>query len=69
MESHTAGGYGAVVNDLKKAYDVVVIHREDARDISERWFGVASVESSVVGESSVQQCVRISNVVEVGEVD
>ena len=50
-------GYTAAVNDLKEAYDVVVTHRKDARDTSERWFGVASVESSVVGESSGQQVI------------
>ena len=42
---------------------------KDARDTSERRFGVASVESPVVGESSAQQAVRISNVVEVGQVE
>ena len=52
-------GYAAVVVDLKMAYDVVVVRRNDARDTSERWFGVASVESSVGGESSGQQAVRI----------
>ena len=62
-------GYAALVSDLKRAYDVVVVRRKDARDISERWFGVASVASSVVGESSGQQAVRISNVVEVGQVE
>ena len=46
-----------------------MIRRKDARDNSERWFGVESVESSVVGESSGQQPVRVSNVVEVGEVE
>ena len=46
-----------------------MVRRKVARDTSERWFGVASVESSVVGESSGQQAVRISNVVEVGEVE
>ena len=61
--------YTAVVADLKRAYDVVVVHRKDARDTSERWFGVASVASSVVGESSGQQAVRISNVLEVGQVE
>ena len=61
-------GYAAVVADLKRAYDVVVVRRKDARDTSERWFGVASIKSSVVGETSGQQGVRISNVVEVGEV-
>ena len=58
-------GYAAVVADLKRAYNVVVVHRKDARDTSERWFGVTSVES-VVGESSGQQAVRISHAVEVG---
>ena len=62
-------GYAVVVADLKRAYDVVVVRRKDARDTSERWFGVASVESSVVGESSGQQAVRISIVVEVGQVE
>ena len=62
-------GYAAVVADLKRAYDVVVVPRKDARDTCERWFGVASVESSVVGESSGQQALRISNVVEVGQVE
>ena len=62
-------GYAAVVADLKRAYEVVVVHHNDARDTSERWFGVASVASSVVGESSGQQAVRISNVVEVSQVE
>ena len=51
-----------------------MVRRKDARDTSERWFGVASVESSrqqedVVGESSDQQAVRISNVLEVGQAE
>ena len=46
-----------------------MVRQRDARDTSERWFGVASVESSVVGESSSQQAARISNVVEVGQVE
>ena len=58
-------GYGAITDDLKKAYNVVVVRRKDARDTSERWFGVASVESSVAGESSGQQGLRISNIVDV----
>ena len=62
-------GFAAVVADLKRAYDVVVVRWKDARDTSERWFGVASVASSVVGESSGQQSVRIPNVVEVGQVE
>ena len=62
-------GFAAVVSDLRKAYDVVVVRQKEARDTSERWFGVASVASSAVGESSGQQSVRISNVVEVGQVE
>ena len=62
-------GHGAVADDLKKAYDVVVVRHRDALDNSERWLGVASVESAVVGESSGQQGVRILNVGEVGEME
>ena len=61
-------GYEATPVDLKKAYDVVVLRRKEARDTSERWFGVRSVESSEVGEPSCRTGVRISNVVEVGQV-
>ena len=61
--------YAAVVSDLRKAYDAVVVRRKEARDTSERWFGVASVASSAVGELSGQQAVRLSNVVEVGQVE
>ena len=62
-------GYAVVVADLKRAFDVVVVRRKYARDTSERWFGVSGVESSVVGESPGQQAVRISNIVDVGEVE
>ena len=41
-------GYEATLVDLKKAYDFVVVRRKEARDTSERWFGVGSVESSEV---------------------
>ena len=62
-------GYEAILVDLKKAFDVVVVRRKEARDISERWFGVHSVESSEVGRPSCWAGVRISNVVEVGQVE
>ena len=32
----SAEGYAAVVSDLKRAYDIVVVRRKDARDTSER---------------------------------
>ena len=38
-------GYEATLVDLRKAYDVVVVRRKEARDTSERWFAVRSVES------------------------
>ena len=43
--------YEATVDNLKKAYDVVVVvRRKDARYTSERRFGVRKVESSGFGE-------------------
>ena len=62
-------GYEATLVDLRKAHDVVVVRRKEARDTSKRWFGVRSVESSEVGEPSCRAGVRISNVVEVGHVE
>ena len=64
-----AESYEATLFDLKKAYDAVVVRRKDARDTSERWYGVRSVESSEVGEPSCRAGVRISDVVEVGRVE
>ena len=62
-------GYEATLVDLRKAYDAVVVRRKEARDPSERWFGVRSIESSGVGEPSCWTGVRISDVVEVGQVE
>ena len=62
-------GYEVTSVDLRKAYDAVVVRRKEARDTSERWFRVRSVESSEVGEPSCRAGVRISNVVEVGQVE
>ena len=60
--------HDAVVRGLKRQYDVVVVRRKENWDTSVRWFGLNSCESYVVGESWSQHGVRISNVVEVGEV-
>ena len=65
MECHITWGICCCSSWLKRAHDVVVVPRKDARDTSEQWFGVVSVESSVVGESSGQQVVRIRQVGEV----
>ena len=64
-----AEGYDVVVRDLKRAYHVVAAHRNDARDTSERLFGVTSIDSSVVEETSGHQRVRIVNFFEVGKVE
>ena len=61
-------GYEATLVDLRKAYDAVVVMRKEARDTSERWLGVRSVESFEVGEPSCRTGVRISDV-EVGQVE
>ena len=47
-------GYEATLDDLKKAYDVVVVRRKEARDTSKRWFGLRSLESSEVGSHLVR---------------
>ena len=63
-------GYKATAVDLKKAYDAVVVRQKDARDTSERWFGVRSMELLEVGELSERsEWCRISNVIEVGQVE
>ena len=62
-------GYEATLVDLRKAWDAVIVTRKEARDTSERWFGVHSIESSEVGEPSCRTGVRITNVVEVGQIE
>ena len=62
-------GYEAILVYLRKAYDALVVRRKEARDTSERWFGVRSIESSEVAEPSCRTGVRISDVVEVGQVE
>ena len=62
-------GCEATLVDLRKAYDAVVVRRKEARDTSEKWFGVRSVESSEVGEPACWTGVRRADVVEVGQVE
>ena len=62
-------GYEATLVDLRKAYDAVVVRGKEARDTSEKWFRVRSIESSEVGEPSCWTVVRITDVVEVGQVE
>ena len=61
-------GYESTVVDLKKAFDAVVVRRKDSRDTSERCFGLRSVDSSEVREPTCRTGVRISDVVEGGEI-
>ena len=69
VESFTAWRIWCCHARFEKAFDIVVVHRKDARDTSERWFGVTGVESSVVRESSGQQTVQIANTLDFGEVE
>ena len=62
-------GYEATLVDLRKACDAVVVRWKEVRDTSERWFGVRSIESSEVGEPFCGTGVRISDDVEVGQVE
>ena len=62
-------GYEDTIVELKRAYDAVVLRRKYVRDTSNRWFGVRSVESPEVAEQSCWTGVRISDVVEVGQVE
>ena len=61
--------YEPTLMDLRKAYDAVVVRRKEARDTSERWFRVRRIESSEVGEPSRWTGVRISDDVEVRQVE
>ena len=45
-------GYEATVNDLKNAYDAVVVRQSVALDASEIWRDLRSVKSSDIGEPS-----------------
>ena len=59
-------GYEATLVNLRKAYDAVVVTRNEERDTSERWFGVRSIESSEIGDPSCRVGVRKFNVVRLG---
>ena len=59
---------GPVVADLKSCGEKVTSQRKAMKDILERWFSAETVDSSAVGESAPRTTVRISDVVEVGDV-
>ena len=59
---------GPVVANLKSCREKVMSQRKAMKDTRERWFSVETVASSAVGESAPRTTVRISDVVEVGDV-
>ena len=59
---------GPVINDLKSCREKILSQRKAATDTWERWFSAETVASSAVGESAPRTTVRISDFVEVGDV-
>ena len=59
---------GLVIADLKSCREKIVSRRKVVKDTRERWFGAETVASSAVGETAPRTTVRISDVVEVGDV-
>ena len=59
---------GPVIDDLKSCREKIVSRRKALKDTRERWFSVETVASSAVGEGAPRTTVRISDVVEVGDV-
>ena len=57
-----------VIADLKSSREKIVSRRKAVKDTRERWFGAETVVSSVVGETAPRTTVRISDVVEVRDV-
>ena len=57
-----------VIADLKSCREKVVSRRKAVKDTRDRWFGAETVASSAVGETAPRLTVRISDVVEVGDV-
>ena len=59
---------GPVIADLKSCREKILSQRKAVRDTRDRWFSAETVASSAVGESAPRTTVRISDVVEVGDV-
>ena len=59
---------GSVIVDLLSCREKVVLRRKTVEGTRERWFGADTVASSAIGEAVPCTTVRISDVVEVGEV-
>ena len=59
---------GPVIADLKSCREKIVSPRKAVKDTRERWLSAETVASSAVGETAPRTTVRISDVVEVGDV-
>ena len=59
---------GPVVADLKSCREKDMSQRKALKDTRERWFSAETVASSAVSESAPRTTVRVSDVVEVGDV-
>ena len=57
-----------VIADLKSCREKIVSRKRAVKDTRERWFGAETVASSAVAETAPGTTVRISDVVEVGDV-
>ena len=61
-------GAGPVIIDLKSCHQKVLAQRKGVKGTRERWFSGETVASSAVGEGAPKRTVRVSDVVEVGDV-
>ena len=59
---------GPVIIDLKSCREKILSQRKAVKDTRERWFSAEAVASPAVGESAPRTTVRLSDVVEVGDV-
>ena len=59
---------GPVIADLKSCREKISFQRKAVKNTGERWFSAETVASSAVEESAPRTTVRISDVVEVGDV-
>ena len=57
-----------VIAHLKSCREKIVSRRKTVKDTRERWFDAETIASSAVGEAAPRTTVRISDVVEVGDV-
>ena len=57
---------GPVIVDLKSCGEKIVSQKKAVKDT--RWFGAETVASSAVGEAATRTTVRVSDVLEIGDV-